>query len=65
LIGGAYDPAEVYAVSRVVDEIDYLSVWYLHEATRSAGSCAQTQGPTVVVADGYLYRSTPLFDRIV
>jgi len=60
-----YNPAEVYAASRVVDEIDYLPVWYLHEVTRSAGSCAQAQGPTVFAADGYLYCSTPLFDRIV
>ncbi|PJK27852.1 hypothetical protein CVT23_20485 [Minwuia thermotolerans] len=29
-----YEPAEVYAVNKVVDEIDYLPGWYLHEVMK-------------------------------
>jgi len=29
-----YEPAEVYTVNKVVDEIDYLPGWYLHEVMK-------------------------------
>jgi hypothetical protein len=29
-----YEPAEVHAVNKVVDEIDYLPGWYLHEVMK-------------------------------
>lgn len=29
-----YEPSEVYAVNKVVDEIDYLPGWYLHEVMK-------------------------------
>lgn len=29
-----YEPAEVYAVNKVIDEVDYLPGWYLHEVMK-------------------------------